>query len=123
MSAKRLYAPSILIDSVEYKCKARSVTLEPGDHINFCEQEWTFNAEIEIGYGTGESWTLLEALQDTVVDVVLKPEDAAVGVANPTATFEIRVPAIPFMTGASRGDRQTFNLEVMTEAAPVTATT
>lgn len=121
MSAKRLYAPSILIDSVEYKCKARTVSLEPGDHINFCEQEWAFNAEIEIGYGASESWTLLEALQDTIVTVVLKPEDAAVAAGNPTATFSIRVPAIPFMTGASRGDRQTFNLEVMTEAAPVFA--
>ena len=122
MTAKRIYAPSILINAVEYKCKARTVTLEPGDDINFCEQEWTFNAEIELGYGSGESWTLLEALQDTIVTVALKPEDATATATNPSATFSIRVPAVPFMTGATRGDRQTFNLEVATEAAPVFAT-
>lgn len=122
MSAKRLYAPSITIDSVEYKCKARSVSLEPGDYINYCEQEWTFAAEIEIGYGTGESWTLLEALQDTVASVVLIPEDDTVTATNPSATFDIRVPAVPFMTDAARSERMVIPLEVVTEAAPVFAT-
>lgn len=122
MAAKRLYAPSILIDSVEYKCMARSVSLEPGDWINFCEQEWTFAAEIEIGYGTSESWTLLEALQNSTASVVLKPEDAAAAIDNPSATFEIRVPAVAFMTDAARGERMTIPFEVVTESAPVFAT-
>jgi hypothetical protein len=119
MAGKRLYAPSILIDEVEYKCKARSVSLEPGDHINFCEQEWTFTAEIELGYGVAESWNLLHALQDTIVDVVLKPEDSGVAATNPAAAFQIRMPSVPFMTGAARGERMTFSLEITTEAAPV----
>jgi len=121
MSAKRLYAPSILIDSVEYKCKVRSVSLEPGEHINYCEQEWTFTAEIEIGYGVAESWTLLEALRDTIVDVVLKPEDATTAATNPSASFSIRMPAVPFITNASKNDRMTFSLEATTEAEPVFA--
>ena len=121
MAAKRLYAPSITINSVEYKCKARSVALEPGEHINYCEQEWRFIAEIEIGYGTAESQTLLRALQDTVVAVVLKPEDAVVSATNPSATFNVRIPAIPFITAASKGDRMTFTLDVPTEAAPAFA--
>ena len=121
---KRIYSPSILIDGVEYKCKARSVTLEPnGTALNFCEDEFDFSAEIELGYGTGESWTLLSALAKTIVDVVLKPEDAAVGEGNPSATFQFRVPSIPFMSSATRGDRQTMTLSGPTEAEPVFATT
>lgn len=121
--AKRLYAPSILINSVEYKCMARSVALEPGDWINYCEQEWTFSAEIEIGYGTSETWTLLEALENQTAAVVLKPEDATVAIDNPSASFTIRVPAVPFMTAVARGERMVIPLEVVTEAAPVFATT
>jgi hypothetical protein len=120
--SKRIYAPSILIDSVEYKCKARSVSLEPGDYINFCEPEWTFNAEIEIGYGASDSWNLLEALEDTLVDVVLKPEDATVAAGNPSATFQVRFPPIPFMMSSGRGDRQTLSLSVVTEAVPTYST-
>jgi len=121
MSAKRVYLPSILINSVEYQCKARSVSLEPGDWINFCEQDWTFAAEIEIGYGSGEAWTLLEALENTLTTVVLKPEDSTVTATNPSASFSIRVPAVPFMTSVARGERMIIPLEVITEAAPVFA--
>lgn len=122
MAAKRVYQPSILIDSVEYKCKVRSVSLTPGDFINFCEQEWLFEAEIEIGYGASESWTLLNALRNTIVDVVLKPEDAAAAAGNPSATFQITMPAITFMDTSERGARQTIPLSVVTEAEPVFST-
>ena len=121
--AKRLYAPSILINSVEYKCKGRSVSLEPGGYINFCEQEWTFAAQIELGYGAAESWNLLSALADTLVDVVLKPEDATVAAGNPSATFQIRMPSIPFMPSTTRGDRMVIDISVLTEAEPVTTIT
>jgi hypothetical protein len=122
MAAKRLYSPSILIDSVEYKAKARSVSLEPGDYINFGEPEWTFGAEIELGYGTDQAYTDLAALENTLVDVVLKPEDTTVGASNPTATFQIRMSPIPFLTSVARGDRMTVSISVVTEAAPVIAT-
>lgn len=122
MAAKRIYAPSILIDSVEYKCFAQSVTLSAGDYINFCEQEWEFAADIEIGYGATDTWNLLDAIADTEVTVVLKPEDAAVAAGNPSATFQFRMPSPDFMTGSSRGDRQVFSLSGMTEAEPVFAT-
>ena len=124
MAAKRIYSPSILINSVQYKCKARSVTLEPnGTALNFCEDEFDFSAEIELGYGTGESWTLLSALAKTIVDVVLKPEDADVAAANPSATFQFRVPSVSFMLSATRGDRQIMTLSGPTETEPVYATT
>lgn len=120
--SKRIYAPSILINSIEYKCRARSVSLTPGDYINFCEQEWMFSAEIELGYGTAESWNVLNALADTTVSVVVKPEDGTVAAGNPSATFQIRMPSIPFMTGDARGDRQVITVEAVTEAEPVFAT-
>lgn len=121
MAAKRIYQPSVLIDSVEYKCKARSVKLTPGDWINYCEQEWTFEADIEIGYGVSESWTDLDALRNTIVSVVLKPEDAVIGAGNPEATFQITMPAIPFMDSSDRGERQVISLSVLTESEPVIA--
>lgn len=119
MAAKRVYQPSILIDSVEYKCKVRSVSLTPADFINFCEQEWTFEAEIEVGYGTAETWTLLNALRNEIVNVVLKPEDDTVAAGNPSASFQITMPAIPFMDASERGARQTMALSVVTETEPV----
>lgn len=122
MAGKRLYAPSILIDGVEYKCKARTVSLEPGDYINFCDQEWTFSAEMELTYGADETWNTLSALSNTTVTVVLKPDDAAAAPTNPSATFDIRMPSIPFMTAAQRAERMTFTLEAVTEDVPVTAT-
>jgi hypothetical protein len=122
MAGKRLYSPSILIDSVEYKCFSRTVSLEAGDYINFCEQEWTFNASIELGYGAAETWNLLVANADSVVAVVLKPEDTTATVTNPSATFSIRMPAPSFMTDSARGERMTYDLETLTEAEPVFAT-
>ena len=122
MAGKRLYSPSILIDSVEYKCFARTVSLEAGDYINMCEQDWTFSAEIELGYGAAETWNLLDANADSVVAVVLKPEDATAAATNPSATFSIRMPAPSFMVDSSRGERMVYDLEALTEAEPVFAT-
>jgi hypothetical protein len=121
MANKRLYQPSILIDSVEYRAKAGSVKLEPGDYHNFSEEEFTFEADIQLDYAVAGSWNLLYALAGTLVDVVLKPDSASVAVTNPTATFQIRMPSPTFMDGA-RGDRQSFALSAMTEEVPVFAT-
>lgn len=121
MSAKRLYAPSILIDDVEYKCKAKSVSLVPGDYVNFCEPEWTFSAVIELGYAVAGTWNTLSALENTEVEVVLKPEDATTASTNPAATFSIRVPPIPFLTGEDRGTRQSMTFEAVALDVPVFA--
>jgi hypothetical protein len=121
MANKRLYQPSILMDSVEYRVKADSIKLEPGDYINFSEEEWTLEVTILLDYAAAGSWNLLYALAGTLVDVVLKIDDASVAVTNPTATFQIRMPSPTFMDGA-RGDRQSFGLIAMTEEVPVFAT-
>ena len=114
--------PSISIGGTEFKCMSRTVELVPGDFHTFCEREWTTSVEIEIDYGTGESWTVLNGFQDTVQTVIISPSDGAVSVSNPSATFSAEIPAVPFMSGATRNERQTFTLELMSEDEPVFAT-
>lgn len=122
MAGKRIIKPSISIGGTEFKCMSRSVDLVPGDFVNFCEQEWACSVEIELAYGAGKSWTVLNGMRDTVQEIVLSPSDGTVGSDNPTATFDAVVPAIPFMSGAERNGRMTFTLELMSEAEPVFAT-
>lgn len=123
MAGKRIYAPSILIDGVEFKCFARSVSLEAGDYADFCTQDWTFTAELMLGYGAADTWNLLYANANTTVEIVLKPEDDTVGPTNPSATFDFRMPTVSFMTGSERGARQSFTLTGMTETEPVFVST
>lgn len=118
----RIIKPSISIGGTEFKCMSRIVSLEPGDTINFCEQEWTLSVDVELAYGAGESHTVLDGFRDTVQTVILSPSDSAVSVSNPSATFDAMIPAIPFMSGAERGERQVFTLELVAEAEPVLAT-
>lgn len=119
MAGKRIIKPSISIGGTEFKCMSRTVDLVPGDLINFCEQEWTATVEVELSYGTGGSWTVLDAFRDTVQEIILSPSDGAISEDNPQATFDAVIPAIPFMSGATRGERQVFTLELVAEAEPV----
>ena len=123
MAGKRIYGPSILINAVEYKCFANTVSLEPsGTYVTFCEQDWNFTASIQLGYSATDTWNLLNALADTVVTIVLLPEQGtAVSATNPSATFTMRMPSPAFMTSTTRGDYQVFDLTGRTESAPVTA--
>lgn len=116
---KKIIRPSLTIDGVEFKCMSRTVTLEPGDPINFCEDEWTLTVEVELWYGDGGSWNVLDAMRDELKTFVLSPSDGAVSEENPQATFDAIVPAIPFMSGATRDERQVFTLELVTESEPV----
>lgn len=118
----RITKPFLSIDGTEFQCFADSLSLGPDGIRNFCEDEWSMSVDIELTYGTGESHTVLDAMRDTVVEVVVRPSDAAIGVGNPSATFDARIPAIPFMEGATRGDRMRFTLELMAEDTPAYAT-
>lgn len=122
MPAATIIKPSISIGGTEFKCKSREVSLEPGDLVNFCEYQYTCSIEIELAYGTGESHDVLNGFRDTVQEIILLPSDATIGTSNPSATFSAVIPPIPFMSGAVRGERQTFTLELMSEAEPVLAT-
>lgn len=119
----RIIKPSIDIGGTEFKCMSRSVELVPGDFRNFCEREWMCTVEVELTYGAAESWTVLDAFRDTTQTVVVSPSDGAVAASNPSATFTANIPAIPFMSGATRGERQTFILELVSDSEPVFAVT
>ena len=117
---KKIIRPSLTIDGIEFKCMSRQVTLEPGDAINFCEDEWNLSVEVELWYGTGGSWNVLDGMRYQLKTFVLTPsDDVDIDEENPQATFQSMVPAIPFMSGATRDDRQTFTLELTTESEPV----
>lgn len=121
MSRTRIIKPSVSIGGTEFKCLSRVVTLEPGDPETYCSWEWSCSIDIELTYGTGGSYNVLSAWQDTTGTFVLSPSDASVGTGNPTATFEATIPPIPFMMGAEKGERQVFTLELMTDDEPVIA--
>jgi hypothetical protein len=116
----RIRKPSISIGGEEFKCMSREVSLEPGDPETFCTYEWTCSVEVELSYGVDGSWNVLHGMQDTIQEIVISPSDAAAGVpTNPTATFDAWIPPIPFMSGAVKGEKQTFTLELRSEAEPL----
>lgn len=118
----RIIKPSISIGGTEFKCLSRTVELVPGDFRTFCTQKWMCSVEVEITYGAGGSWTVLDGFRHTIQEVILSPSDGSVSADNPSATFDAEIPAIPFMSGATRGERMTFTLELESEDEPVTAT-
>lgn len=122
MAGKRIIKPSISIGGTEFKCMSNSVELVPGDPINFCEHEWELSVDVDLSYGATGSWTVLEVMADTEQTVIVFPSDAAISADNPSATFAAVIPRIPFMTGAQKGDRQTFTLDLVSEGEPVFAT-
>ncbi|MEM9521561.1 MAG: hypothetical protein AAGA37_19785 [Actinomycetota bacterium] len=122
MSAKKIIKPSIVIGGTEFKCLSDEVSLEPGNAINFCEDEWTMSTNILLSYGVGGSHTALQAMELTEQTVVVSPSDGSISADNPSATFTAQIPKIPFMSGAKRGDRQSFTLELMSDGDPVFAT-
>ena len=127
---------AITSPALDLSCPARSLALTPSDSsIDISTQcspgatapgitTWTFTAELLNSYdavdedGTG-LWNQLEPLAKTLVQVAVKPADAATDSTNPTATFDARIPAIPLMMGAEYGSRMTFDLELTSEGEPV----
>lgn len=120
MAGYRIIQPKLTIDGDDFKCLSKTAELVPGERINFCENEWTVTLEVELSYAaTTGSWNLLNALRDTVVEIVIAPADAVAAATNPTATFDARIPPIPLMMGAEYGSRMTFSLELTSEGEPV----
>ena len=122
MAGFRIITPKISINGTDVKGMSRTVDVEPGDRLNFVENEWTCSLEVELAYGTGLSHTVISALRDTVAEVILAPTNAVVAAGNPHCTFSARIPPIPFMMGAENGSRQTFTLELVSEGEPVFTT-
>ena len=122
MAGYRIITPKISINGTDVKAMSRTVSVVPGDDLNFVEKEWTCSIDVELAYGSGLSYDVISALRDTVVEIIVAPKNAVVGTDNPHLTFDARIPAIPFMMGAETGQRQTFTLDLVSEGEPVKTT-
>jgi hypothetical protein len=128
--------PSIVIGGVEINCAAGSVALVPDDKMadieTFCNPggerptstKWTIDIDVKLSYGTGTTalWQQIKAMAKTKQTVVIKPSEAAVSAANPSATVSAWVPSIPFISGAI-GEATKFTLTMSCVGEPVFAET
>lgn len=124
--------PSIFIDGQEYKCAARAASLIPTPKMasteTFCNPggerpagvTWTFDVTLLLSYGVTGTEKLLRTIVGQKKVVVLKPKDGATSPSNPSATFDIYIPPVPFLN-ASIGEAQEFTLTATTVGAPVFA--
>lgn len=130
-----LETPVITINSVDYVCAARSVSLIPSDMKadvkTFCNPggerpsstTWTLDVEILLSFGavsTG-TWNTLNAIRKTRVTCTVKYDDGATAITNPLATFDIYVPSIPFVNGKI-GDAMPITLTAVVIGEPVFTT-
>jgi hypothetical protein len=131
--------PKITIDSIDFKCASRMVSLIPEDNEadieTFCNPggtrpgstNWTCSIEVVLSYGVDASdsvdgsWNQLNAMRKQKKTIVVGPSDDTIGTDNPTATFSAYIPSIPFMDGTI-GEAQTFTLELSSVGDPVFAT-
>ena len=74
-----------------------------------------------LDYDTAGSWNALHALRKTKPAVVVKPADTTVAVTNPSASFSMRIPSIPFVDAAI-GEATIFTLTCPVVGEPVFAT-
>lgn len=125
--------PSILVGAVQLKCLSSKVSLIPTDNFvdveTFCNPggeapsttTWVMSATIVQSFGADGAWNLLNPLAGTTVTIVLKPDDSAIGVGNPTATFSAYVPSIPFVD-SEVGEATRYDLEFKLVGGPVYTT-
>ena len=127
----RINKPSLTINGIEFQCKTKSVTLAPtGEALTYCDDEWEMTATVLLTYDTAQAstgpstgtWNDLNAMENTKQTCVLMPEDATIGVDNPTATFTALIPPIPFMNDAQRKEHQEFDLTLTVDGTPVFTT-
>lgn len=117
---------SLLINSVEYQCRARTCELNPLSNVTLCTDniEYELVAEIEVTYNaTTGTWNLLRALADagTATTIVIKPSDTTVAATNPSATFSAVIPPVPFIAATTPGEKGTFTMTTQSEGGVVFA--
>lgn len=133
--------PSLVIDGQEYACVMKSTSLVPNevmaDVATVCNPSgerplvshttYTLDAQLLLSFGAAGaagagSWNTLNAIAGLRKTVVLKNKSSAVGADNPSATFDIYVPRIPFMAG-QLGQAMPFQLTAKSIGTPVFAVT
>ena len=130
---------NITSPALDLSCPARSLALTPSDSsVDISTQcspgatalgitTWTFSCELLNSYdavdedGTG-LWNQLEPLAKTLVQVAVKPADAATDSTNPTATFSGYFPSIPFINVQSIGDKTLVPITMVVTSGPVFTT-
>lgn len=132
--------PSLVIDGQEYKCAMKSTSLIPNEQMvdiaTVCNPSgerpitanvtYTLDAQLLLSFGApgangAGTWNTLNAIAGQKKTVVLKPASSAVSASNPSATFDIYVPRVPFMDG-SIASAMVFNLTAKSIGTPVFAT-
>lgn len=126
--------PSILLGATELKCHASKVALIPTDNFvdvsTFCNAggekpsttTWELTVTIKQSFAADGAWNLLNALpRGSTQTLVLKPDDAAVAVGNPSATCSVYMPSVPFVD-SEIGEASEFDLTFKVIGQPVFAT-
>jgi hypothetical protein len=126
-------APYISIAATDYYAKAKMVKLTPTDNMADAETfgnpgfeipssaTWTFELEWPQEFDTGALWNVLEPLQYTQIAIILSPASGVAAATNPTATFNIVCPSVPFLD-VTIGSSSISNISAKTIGAPVFAT-
>ena len=130
---------NITSPAIDLSCMARTVSLTPADaSIDISTQcapgatapgitTWTFTAEFLNSFDSAAAagdglWNQLNALAKTLVEITIKPKDAAVDSTNPSATFSMYFPSIPFINVQTIGDKTVVPVTGTAVGAPVFAT-
>ena len=125
--------------ALDISCMARTISLTPSDQaVDISTQcnpgatypgltTWTFTAELLNSYDSvaleGDGlWNQLQAIAKTLIVVTIKPADAVVSSANPSASFSMYMPSIPFLNVTTLGDKTLIPLTATTVGAPTFAT-
>ena len=125
--------------AIDLSCMARTVSLVPSDaSVDIATQcapgaaapgitTWTFTAEFLMSYDSTDAagdglWNQLNAIAKTEVSITVKPADATVDSTNPSATFNMYVPSIPFIDVQTLGDKMLVPFTGVTSSVPVFAT-
>ena len=116
----RIRNVGLTIDGDEYKCRARSLTLNPLDGVTLCTDDidYELSVDLELTYGATGTYNQLAALAGTLVTFVVSPLDGAAASTNPIATFTAYVPPIPIVIG-NPGEIGVFPFVVQSEGGVV----
>lgn len=130
----RAILPEIKIGTTDVKCHVRKLSLLPeqqfADVSTFCNPGgeipttavWTCTMDVLQSFDTDGAWNILHAMEGTSQEIVVYPgTGTTAAVANPEATFDAYIPAIPFLE-VEPGGTHVYTLTLKVIGTPVFAT-